>query len=289
MLARAGAPVTLIGRSPLVEAIERDGLWLDGLHVRERIRVAASADVEAARGAAVVLVCVKTPDTEDAARSLAPHVVPGALVLSLQNGVDNVERIRRASGIEALPAVVYVAAALTGPGRVRHSGRGDLIVGDPRGARQGELQQLAAHFGRAGIPCAASDRIEAELWTKMAMNCAYNAVSALGRARYGRVVQDPAARQVLRLAVEEAVAVARACGVDLAERDLVEATFRLGEAMSQATSSTAQDVARGRRTEIDSLNGYVARRGAELGVPAPVNQTLHALVKLLEQAEPAAG
>jgi 2-dehydropantoate 2-reductase len=289
MLARAGAPVTLIGRPPHVEVLQRDGLWLEGRGFQQRVGVAASAAPGAARGAAVVLLCVKTPDTEEAARSLAPHLAPGALVLSLQNGVDNVERIRRAGGIEALPAVVYVAAAMTGPGRVRHSGRGDLVVGDPRGARRDELERLAEHFTRAGVPCAVSDAIGAELWTKMALNCAYNAVSALGRARYGRVVRDPGARELLRLAVEETAAVARACGVDLSERDLVEAAFRLGEAMSEATSSTAQDIARGKRTEIDALNGYVARRGAELGVPTPVNHTLHALVKLLEQAETPAG
>lgn len=284
MLARAGAPVTLIGRPQHVEALERDGLWLESLRFQERITVAASVAVEAARDAAVVLFCVKTLDTDEAARSLAPHLAPGTIVLSFQNGVDNVERIRAAGEFEALPAVVYVAAAMTGPGRVKHTGRGDLIVGDPRGGRRGELERLAALFVRAGVPCAVSDNIEAELWTKMSMNCAYNAVSALGRSKYGRMAQHPHAREVLRLAVEETAAVARACGVRLSEGELVEAAYRLGEAMSEATSSTAQDIQRGKRTEIDSLNGYVARRGGELGVPTPVNQTLHALVKLLEEA-----
>jgi 2-dehydropantoate 2-reductase len=284
MLARAGVPVTLIGRPHHVEAIARGGLWLETLQFQERVPVAAAAAVDAARDAAVVLLSVKTLDTESAARSLAPHLAPGVVVLSLQNGVDNVERIRAAAGIDALPAVVYVAAAMTGPGHVRHTGRGDLVVGDPRGGRRGELERVAALFARAGVPCAVSDNVLGELWAKMAMNCAFNAVSALGRAQYGRIVQDPRAREVLRRAVEETTAVARVSGVRLPDVDLVEAAYRLGEAMSGATSSTAQDIARGKRTEIDSLNGYVARRGAELGVPAPVNQTLHALVKLLEEA-----
>jgi 2-dehydropantoate 2-reductase len=284
MLARAGVPVTLIARPHHAGAIDRDGLWLENLHFQERVPVAAAVSVEAARDSAVVLLCVKTPDTEEAARSLAPHLAPGAVVLSLQNGVDNVERVRAAAGIDALAAAVYVAAAMTRPGRVRHTGRGDLLVGDPRGGRRGDLERLAALFARAGVPCIVSDNIQGELWGKMAINCAYNAVSALGRARYGRIVQDPRAREVQRLAVEETAAVARASGVRLPDIDLVEAAFRLGEAMSEATSSTAQDLARGKRTEIDSLNGYVARRGAELGVPAPVNRTLHALVKLLEEA-----
>jgi 2-dehydropantoate 2-reductase len=289
MLARAGAPVTLIGRPSHVEAVSRDGLWLESLHFRDWVRVGASVAVEAARGAAVVLLAVKTLDTEDAARSLAPHLAPGAVVLSLQNGVDNVERIRASSGIDALPAVVYVAAAMTGPGRVRHSGRGDLLVGDPAGGRRGEAERVAALFARAGVPCVVSDNIRAELWAKMAMNCAYNALSALGRVKYGRIAADPEARAVLRSAVEETVAVARASGVRFPDVDLVAAAYRLGEAMSEATSSTAQDIARGKRTEIDSLNGHVSRRGAELGVPTPVNHALHALVKLLESAMQAGG
>jgi 2-dehydropantoate 2-reductase len=283
MLARAGAPVTLIGRPHHVEAIARDGLWLESLHFQERVPLAASATVEAARDAAVVLFCVKTPDTEEAAKSLAAHLAPGATVVSLQNGVDNAERIRSAAGLEALSAVVYVAAAMSGPGRVKHTGRGDLVVGDPRGGRRAELDRLAALFARAGVPCPVSDNIAGELWAKMAMNCAYNAASALGRAKYGRIAGDPPAREVLRQAVEETTAVARAAGVRLPDGDLVEAAFRLGEAMREATSSMAQDIARGKRTEIDSLNGYVARRGAELGVPTPVNQALHVLVKLLEK------
>jgi 2-dehydropantoate 2-reductase len=284
MLARAGAPVTLIGRPRHVQAVQRNGLWLETLRFQQRVDVEASSDLKATADAAVVLFCVKTLDTEAAAKALAPFLSPGALVLSFQNGVDNCERIQSAGGFEALPAVVYVAVAMPGPGRLKHTGRGDLVVGDPKGRRLEELGRLAAHFRRAEVPCLVSEQIQAELWTKMSMNCAYNAVSALGRSKYGRMSQDRHTREILRLAVEETVAVARACGVDLSKSELVEAAYRLGQAMSEATSSMAQDITRGKRTEIDSLNGYVARRGAELGVATPVNQTLQALVKLLEQA-----
>ena len=186
MLARAGVPVTLIGRAFHVEAVQRDGLFLERSDFQGYVRSDADVHIEAVRKAAIVLLCVKTVDTESAAVALAPHVGDGAILVSLQNGVDNVERIRRATGIDAVPAVVYVA-------------------------------------------------------------------------------------------------VATAAGVFLPDAEhLTTAALKLGQAMAEATSSTAQDLARGKPTEIDSLNGYVARRGAELGVPAPVNSTLHALVKLLE-------
>ena len=284
MLARAGAPVTLIGRARPVEAIQRDGLFLQSQHFRQQISIGASSDVSAARDADIVLFCVKTYDTEEAAQTLASHLRSDALVLSLQNGVDNVERIRSAAKIDVIPAVVYVAVAISEPGRIRHSGRGDLIIGElPESVRQHELSAIAAIFERAAIPCRISENIEADLWTKMIINCAYNAISALGRSQYGPIVQNPWARGVMTQVTEEAIAVACAAGVRLPE-GVVEAVLKLVETMSGATSSTAQDIARGSRTEIDSLNGYVVRLGARLGVSTPVNQTLHGLVKLLEES-----
>ncbi len=274
MLARAGAPVTLIGRARHVDAIRAEGLLLESLQFCERVRIDASTDPAAAREAGVVLFCVKTLDTESAAQALAPHLMPGAAVISLQNGVDNAERIRAAAGIDALPCVVYVAASMPAPGHVKHVGRGDLVLGS--------RPDLAAVFERAGIPCRVSSDIASDLWVKLVMNCAYNAISALARCNYGRAARDPGVRAVIGQAIEEVVSVARAAGIFMPE-GLVEAGWKLGEEMMPAAvSSTAQDIARGNRTEIDSLNGHVAQRGAELGVPTPVNRTLHALVKLLE-------
>lgn len=282
MLARAGADVTLIGRPHHVEAITRDGLFLDTQHFQQQVTIAASSELSAAHDAGIVLFCVKTFDTEGAAKSLGPHLSPGAVVVSLQNGVDNVERMRSAAHLDAVPAVVYVACAMTAPGRVTHSGRGDLIIGDLFGSGR-DLESLAAVFTSAGVPCRVSDNIAGDLWTKMIINCAYNAISALGRAQYARLVSNPWTRELMKQVTEEAVAIARAAGVRLPEADMVQVVWKLADTMSQATSSTAQDIARGNRTEIDSLNGYLVRRGAQLGVATPVNQTLHALVKLLEE------
>ena len=185
MLARAGVRVTFIGRARHVEAIARDGLLLDGLRVHERIPVMASTSIgEHLRDAHVILFCVKTVNTETAARELQPFLSPEAAVLSFQNGVDNVDRIYAAIHSRAIPVAVYVAAEMTAPGHVTHTGRGDLVIGHRRGwPRQPKLEPLAAMFEHAEIPCSISDAIEADLWTKMAMNCAYNAVSALTRAR----------------------------------------------------------------------------------------------------------
>jgi 2-dehydropantoate 2-reductase len=292
MLARAGAPVTLIGRPAHVQAIERDGLLLDTLGFTERVAVGASSEMAAARGAGLVLFCVKSTDTDAAAQELAPYLTTDSVVLSLQNGVDNLDRLRARVPGTAFAAVVYVAAAMAGPGHVRHTGRGDLVIGaiDPdqrsQQAALPQLQQVAAWFERAQVPCVVSVNVEGELWAKLLINCAYNAISALGRARYRRIGAHPAGLGVLKEAVREVIAVAQAAGVRMPEGDLVEAACDISRTMAGATSSTAQDIARGKRTEIDHLNGYVVRRGEALGVPTPVNRTLHALVKLLEEAGP---
>lgn len=290
MLARAGAPVTLIGRRSHVDAMSGAGLLLEGLRIHERVSVRASTEISAAQDSEIVLICVKTVDTEVVANALRPHLAPGTTVISLQNGVDNVERIYSATRIEAIPAVVYVAAAMVAPGHVRHSGRGDLIIGCqsvPTEAGQNpraDLDALARMFERAEIPCRVSQTIKAELWTKMSLNCAFNAISALGRARYGRIVRSPEATDLMRRVIEETVAVARAEGVSLSEAGMIKAALELGEAMPGARSSTAQDVSRAKPTEIDSLNGYIVRRGLSLGVETPANQALHTLIKLLEQS-----
>lgn len=288
MLARSGAIVTLIGRQQHVDAINADGLLVETAQFRENVPVAASTDVSAAEGSDLVLFCVKAQDTERAARSLAPYLTRESVVVSLQNGVDNAHRIYLEINNPVVSAVVYVAVEMIASGHVKHSARGDLILGlvadgnDVRLSRD-RIAAVASVFGRAGVPCKVSENIEGELWTKLVMNCAYNAISALGRARYGAIVQTPAAREVMRRVVEETMAVAAAAGVRLPSSGMFEDVLALGEAMSRAMSSTAQDISLGKPTEIDSLNGYVARRGAELGVDTPVNSALGALVKLLEE------
>ncbi len=282
LLARAGASVVMIGRPSFVEAVKKNGLFLDTLQFQESVRVEASTDLDTVRGAEIVLFSVKTTDNATTARALAPLLAPDALVLSLQNGVDNVEQIRAAAAIEALPAVVYVAASVPEPGRVKHVGRGDLVIG-PRSER---TERVAALFARANVPCRISENIEGELWTKLVWNCALNAVSALGRAKYGQIAASVDAWKVVASAVHEVLAVARAANVyppGLEDpKAALAGALMVATQMSEALSSTAQDMNRGKRTEIDSLNGYVSRCGAELGVPTPVNHALYALVKLAE-------
>jgi 2-dehydropantoate 2-reductase len=286
MLARAGARVTLIGRPAHVDVWKRDGLFIDSLHFQESVRVDASTDLDSAQDAELVLFCVKSPDTEDTAAQLARHLRSGAVIVSLQNGVDNVERMRAAAGLDPIAAVVYVASSMPAAGRVKHSGRGDLLIGDVRGrtlaSRGDTLPRVAAWFEASGVPCRVSQDIEADLWTKLITNVGLNAISAVANATYGSIAAVPETRGTVHQLVDECVAVARAGGVPLPAMDYGDMVVRFAEKVGAVYSSTAQDLERGKRTEIDALNGFVVRRGSELGVPTPVNQSLVALVKLRE-------
>ncbi len=276
MLARAGRDVTLIGRPQHVEAIRRAGLRFETKAFDERVRLHASTEPQAARGADVVLFSVKSQDTESAGRALAPHVARGAAIVSMQNGVDNAERLAALLGREVIPAVVYVAVEMAGPGHVRHHGRSELAIG-----RAAASEAIAAAFVAAGVPVEIADNVTGVLWAKLIVNCAYNALSAIMQLPYGRLVEGAGIPAVMRDIVEECLAVARAAGVQVAG-DMHKATERIAQTMPGQYSSTAQDLVRGKKTEIDHLNGVVVRKGEALGVPTPVNGMLLALVKLLE-------
>jgi 2-dehydropantoate 2-reductase len=282
MLARAGHAVTLIGRPVHVEVFRSRGLRFEGLKFDETLRVDASTEASAVCGARLVLFCVKSTDTEDAAAQMAPHLDSGALVVNLQNGVDNTERIQARVRPPVIPAVVYVATEMAGPGHLKHHGRGDLVIGElgsklPAGA----LEQVKTWFEGAGVPTTITDNVAGELWAKLVVNCAYNALSAITQLPYGKMIEGHGMRDVMRDVVEETLAVAQASGVAMAP-DMLARTYKIAEAMPTQYSSTAQDLARGKRTEIDHLNGFVVRRGEALGLPTPANRALYALVRLLE-------
>jgi len=282
MLARAGRDVTLIGRRGHVEAINAQGLHFKSMDFEQLIRVRASVDPAAVGNAQLVLFCVKSSDTGTAAASIAPYLAPDTVLLSLQNGVDNIERIRAQLGNEALPGVVYTGVEMSGPGRLTHTGGGKVVLGE-FGRASEQPKNIASLFNHAGIIASISENIEAELWSKLVLNCAYNALSAIGRIYYGPMVAIPEIRKLMTDVVEEVLAVAQEKGIRLPD-NMLAATFHLAEVMPRTTSSTAQDIARGRRTEIEYLNGYVAREGERLGIATPVNRTLNALIKLMECA-----
>ena len=281
MLARAGHRVVLIARPQHVAAIEQHGLRLQTTTFDEQVRLDASSDTRALHGADLVLFCVKSPDTEATGALILPHLAPGALVLCLQNGVDNADRLRAVLPEHCVAAaVVYVATEMAGPGHVRHHGRGELVM-EPSAQAEAVAQALVA----AGVPTEISANVRGALWAKLILNCAYNAVSAITQLPYGKTVPSPGVQDLMRDVVAECLAVAQAEGVRV-PGDVPASVQKIADTMPSQFSSTAQDLARGKHTEIDHLNGLIVRRGQALGVATPANRVLWALVKLLESKLP---
>lgn len=279
LLARAGTAVTLVGRGQHVDAIRERGLLVEMGGETHVVPVGATTSANGVSDADLVLFCVKSGDTEAVGAEMAQHLASDATILSLQNGVDNAARLGAVLGRPVVPVAVYVATDMAGPGHVRHHGRGDLLIGpSPRGA------EILGLFTAAGISASASEDAIGALWGKLVVNCAYNALSALTRMPYGRMIQQDGVEAVMRDVVAECRAVVAASGVALAP-DILDAVLGLAAMMPEQFSSTAQDLRRGKPTEIDHLNGFVVRKGSELGVPTPANRVLLTLVKAAEKTK----
>ncbi|MBL4926720.1 2-dehydropantoate 2-reductase [Tabrizicola sp. KVB23] len=278
LLAQAGEDVTLIGRPALVQAVARQGLLLEKGGQTAAIALTATDSPAGVAGANVVIIAVKSGDSAEAARQIAPHLAPDATILSLQNGISNGETLAATLGRPVIPVVVYVATDMAGPGHVRHHGRGELVFAPgPR------AEPAAARFRAAGIDAQVSPDAATALWTKFAINCCFNAVSALTRQPYGTIAAQPGALDTMRVVLDECCAVAKAEGIPLPD-DLWHRIEAITHQMAGQFSSTAQDMMRGKPTEIDYLNGEIHRRAARHGIATPVNTALWALVKLAEKS-----
>lgn len=293
-LALAGEAVALVARPAQAEAIHRDGLQLQEAGEQRVLRLpvhsALAAVVPQARA---VIVCVKSADTAAVAAEVAALRRPGVLVCSLQNGVANGEALSAHLAQPLAVGLAYLAAAAPAPGVVQHHGGRSLVLAPQNPADadavHAPLAALGAALARAGFEVQPVADARAALWRKLLVNCSYNAISALLQAPYARMVALGPVRGLMQALLAEGLAVAAAEGVVLDADEVRAAVERVAVNMAGQRSSTAQDLARGRPSEIDHLNGHLVRRGAALGVATPVNQAVWALVKLAEdlQAHPA--
>ena len=286
MLARAGQDVTLIGRSERVQAINELGLEMDCKSFQELVYVKASDDLSILKDADLVLLSVKSLDTEKTIQAIASILPSHAVILSLQNGVANVDIATKWIPNPLYAAVVYVATGMLGHRTMKHHGRGELYIGSLQPAQeqdQGNLAAICTLFESADVPCSIAQHIKKDMWLKFLVNCSYNAISGIGQITYGEMVRIPEILQQIERITQEFLAIATAEGVLISEAEAAEANALIASTMVTQRSSTAQDLARGKKTEIDFLNGYIVELGKKYGIPVPYNQSIYALVKMLEQ------
>jgi 2-dehydropantoate 2-reductase len=278
-LARAGNDVTLYGTwREALKRIPARGVTLEESGCRDVIAVAARP-VPDSSPADLVLVLVKGHATEDIARHAVRAAAGNGVLLTLQNGLGNVAALERAGGRVA-SGVAFLGATLLGPGHVEDGGGRRVVIGSgPR------VETAAALLSGAGFDVEVVDDIEPVVWAKLAVNCAINPLTALRHVRNGALLEQPEAVAVLREAAREVGAVAAARGIALG-CDPAELAVEVARRTAGNRSSMLQDLERGARTEIEALNGAVAREGARLGVSTPCNARLAAAVREAERWAP---
>ncbi|WP_254545545.1 ketopantoate reductase family protein [Halomarina pelagica] len=263
--------VTLVGRDPHVQRVRDAGLRIEGA---VEASVSPAADTSPPRRADLAVVTVKAFDTDDAGRALAACDLGGAL--SLQNGLGNEETLAEHLDAPVLAGTCTYGARLLESGRVECTGVGEIVLGPREGGRSALADRVGKAFERAGLVTVVADDMPRRQWEKLAVNAGINAPTALARIPNGALLDGPA-REAMRTAAREVARAARRRGVDLADETAVASVERVAADTAGNASSMLQDVERGRRTEVDHINGVVA------GVDAPVNATLAALVRAWER------
>lgn len=225
-----------------------------------------------------ILICVKSNSTREAGKSAYPFAVPDTKVVTLQNGLGNVEILAEIFGPQrVLGGVTSQGATLLGEGRIRHAGEGETVIG-PGGQGESSTQALVSHLSSAGFKTRLVDNVEELIWGKLVINVGINALTAILRIKNGTIPLVSGIRQVMEDAVREALSVAEAKGLRLPYEEPLARVVTVCEATGDNISSMLQDVLKGKPTEVEMINGAIVREGERLGVPTPVNMTLTSLI-----------
>ncbi|MEK7338260.1 MAG: 2-dehydropantoate 2-reductase [candidate division NC10 bacterium] len=281
LLARSGAEVTYIARGEHLRALRARGLTLRTVQERLTIPVKATDEPRAAGPVDLVLFCVKSYDTESAGGVLPDLLAPEGVVLSLQNGIDNEEKLEAIVGKgRVLGGAAYIWSTITEPGVITQTGGACKIAfGELDGSSTERARRILEACQRAGFPCEMTTNIWKVLWEKFLFICALGGMTAVTRLPLGEILAHPQTREMFRGIMAEIHALARAEGVPL-EEDLVPRMMTFAEGLDKAgRSSLYHDLAAGRRLELDALNGKVVELGLRHGIPTPMNFAVTACLR----------
>lgn len=285
MLARADYDVTLMARPKRANAINTFGLEMDCQSFQELVHIHASSDISLLQDADLVLLSVKSPDTKKVIEGIAPILPSRAVILSLQNGVANVDIASQIIANPIYPAVVYVACGMVGDRTMKHHGRGELLLGSlypSKPADLNHLRDICELFESASVPCSIASQIDKDMWLKFLVNCSYNGISGIGQIAYGEMVKIPEVIKLIEGITAEFLLIAARKGIKISNVEAKEANEMIAKTMATQISSTAQDLAKNKPTEIDFLNGYIVELGKSYGILTPYNESVFSMVKMLE-------
>jgi 2-dehydropantoate 2-reductase len=282
---RTKEEVWLIDNEPArAKKIRESGIRIDGLSSgSHEIKVDISSEPREVGACDAVIMCVKSYSTEDATKEVKPLVSELTHVVTVQNGIGNVQILNDQFGEERVIAgITNHGSTLVGTGHVRHAGRGETVIGRADGKMLGAVKDIASVLTKAGFETRISKDIDAVIWGKVIINVGINALTAVTRLNNGRLVEYDGTRELLRAAVQEAVRVVKRKRIKLAYDDPIQKVESVCKATAANVSSMLQDVLRGKRTEIDFINGAIVRHAKALGIATPVNEALTNLVRTIE-------
>ncbi|MFH1889108.1 MAG: 2-dehydropantoate 2-reductase [Candidatus Omnitrophota bacterium] len=263
--------------------IQQNGISVEGVSGNWQAAVKATADAKEIGEANLVIICVKSYDTKEAMLHVKPIVGENTRVLTLQNGIGNIEILNEIAGSDkVIGGATNLGATLLDAGKVRHAGRGETVIGRIDGKIPVEMRSIRELFNKIRLETRISRDIKGLLWSKLIINVGINALTAITRLNNGRLVEFEGTRRILRNAVTEAIRVAKRKRVKLIYDDPLAKVEAVCEATATNVSSMLQDVLKKKRTEIDFINGVIVRQGQELGIPVPANSLIVDLVKTIE-------
>ena len=264
-------------------SIRQQGIIVEGISGNWQADVKTTADSKEIETADLIIISVKSYDTKGAILQAKSLVGDNTRVLTLQNGIGNIEIIGEVVGSDkVIGGVTNLGSTLIGIGTVRHAGRGETVIGRIDGKIPVELRSIREIFNQIGLETRISRDIKSLLWSKLIINVGINALTAITRLNNGKLIEFEGTRKILREAVTEAVRVAKRKKIKLIYDDPLAKVEAVCEATSANVSSMLQDIIRKKRTEIDFINGVIVRQAQELGIAAPVNSILVDMVKTIE-------
>jgi len=248
-----------------------------------KLKVKATADAKVIGPSELVIIFTKSYDTDKALGSVKPLLGDDTNVMSLQNGLGNIQLISEVVGEDrSVGGTTAHGATLVDVGRVRHTGKGETVIGKPTGKIFGDLRQISSILNEVGIAARISRDVTGVIWSKLIINAGINALGAICRMRNGMLLKHEGAKEILRQSVFEATKVARRKKIKILYDDSLQKVESVCTATSENICSMLQDILKEKLTEIDSINGAIVRQGKSYGIKTPVNEMLEYLVKTIE-------